>query len=355
MSRFLLAIHLLLSLATAPPVRAGDPPAEPQRVVDLRGAWRFHLGDLAAPPDKAIPAAWDGIFAPAAWEDEGYWGYDGYAWYAKTFALPAGVAGQPLTLRLGRIDDVDEVWINGQFVGGSGRMPPRYETAYHSGRAYRVPARFLLPDGPNVIAVRVFDSELSGGMLDGPLGLYTRPEEPRYTLDLAGPWRFQPGDGPGRTAPDFDDRLWDTIAVPGRWEPQGYDLDGPAWYRLRFDLPRGTDPTAAYRMVLGKIDDLDAAYLNGQAIGATGANGQFRLGDDQWQRLRAYPVPRGVLKARGNVLAVRVWDGGLDGGIYEGPIGLLTESSFRTWRRLPESGEGERSFWQRWLDRWLGD
>jgi sialate O-acetylesterase len=354
MSRTLFVLALVSMLA--PAVRADEPTAEPQRVVDLRGAWRFHLGDLATPPDKMIPAAWDAIFAPAAWEDEGYWGYDGYAWYARAFTLPASAARQPLTLRLGRIDDVDEVWVNGQFVGGTGRMPPRYETAYQVDRAYRVPARFLVPDGPNVVTVRVYDRELSGGMLGGPIGLYTRPEEPRYVLDLAGPWRFQPGDGAGRTTPAFDDRQWDTIAVPGRWEPQGYDLDGPAWYRIRFDLPRGVAPRDAYRLVLGKIDDLDTAYLNGQAIGATDSRGRpFRLGDDQWQRLRAYPVPEGLLKPRDNVLAVRVWDGGLDGGIYEGPVGLLTERDFRTWRREPAPDEDDRSLWQRWLDHWLGN
>ncbi len=35
----------------------------------------------------------------------------------------------------------------------------------------------------------------------------------------------------------------------------------------------------------------------------------------EWTKLRAYPIPTGLLKPKGNVLAVRVCDFGFDGGI----------------------------------------
>ena len=58
-------------------------------VLDLRGKWKFDLGD---DEKRAIVAfddsKWDEIFVPSAWEDEGYPGYDGYAWYRKHFRLP---------------------------------------------------------------------------------------------------------------------------------------------------------------------------------------------------------------------------------------------------------------------------
>lgn len=53
---------------------------------------------------------------PALWEDEGYEGLNGVAWYRTSVELTEDEAGQSLRLRLGPIDDSDVTWVNGQEV-----------------------------------------------------------------------------------------------------------------------------------------------------------------------------------------------------------------------------------------------
>ena len=276
---------------------------------------------------------------PSAWEDAGYWGYDGFAWYRRTFALSPEQAerlrAQPAFLYLGRVDDTDEVWVNGVFVGASGRGPSPEsdyppETAYYQARFYRVPDGVLRPDGLNVVTVRVWDEGMAGGMLDGAPGLYVpatpSPTAPAWAADLAGRWRFHPGDDPAWASPAFDDARWDVVTVPGRWETQGYpDLDGYAWYRTTFTLKDPDD--GPHVLVLGRIDDLDEVWVDGVRVGGTGDLDARHVQGDEWQRLRVYPLPESLLRARAtHTLAVRVYDGLIGGGIYEGPVGILRQA-----------------------------
>jgi hypothetical protein len=317
-------------------------------VADLGGPWLFRIGDDPAWALPAATAGWERIAAPAAWEDEGFWGYDGFAWYQKRFALPPGTAGRvgprPLYLRLGRVDDVDEVYLNGRFLGSTGRVPPSYETAYLAPRLYRIPPGYLDPAGENVLAVRVFDAELSGGLIEGPLDLAVPPpDDPRaapMVADLAGAWRLGAGDNADRAAPGFDDGAWAEVTVPARWDPQGFaDLDGYAWYRRRFTLS-AADARRDLVLVLGAVDDLDQAFVNGVRVGQTGDVEGRVVGGDEWMRPRAYPVPAAALRPGENVVAVRVFDGLLDGGLYAGPVGLMTAEAYADLRRRAEAGEG---------------
>ena len=80
-------------------------------------------------------------------------------------------------------------------------------------------------------------------------------------------------------------------------------------------------------LVLGKIDDFDEVYLNGKLIGVTNDGLPFgRSGS--WQQTRVYPLPPEYLNEDGeNVIAVRVTDVGDRAGIYQGPIGIVEQSS----------------------------
>ncbi|MEO8168434.1 MAG: sugar-binding domain-containing protein, partial [bacterium] len=139
----------------------------------LRGEWKFELGDDKR---RGLPSfddsRWEKIYAPSKWEDQGFPGYDGYAWYRKHFQAGADWKDKSISLQLGRIDDVDEVYVNGKLVGTTGRFPPDYETAYYEERNYPIPLSYLNIGGDNVIAVRVYDDELGGGMYEGNLGVY---------------------------------------------------------------------------------------------------------------------------------------------------------------------------------------
>ena len=106
---------------------------------------------------------------------------------------------------------------------------------------------------------------------------------------------------------DFDDRDWDSIAVPGLWEGGGYDgMDGEAWYRSSFTLT-AAEARAGIVLGIGRIDDSDFAWVNGRPVGET------RM---QYNLPRQYPVPAQALRAGVNQLAVRVLDVGGGGGIH---------------------------------------
>jgi hypothetical protein len=152
-------------------------------------------------------------------------------------------------------------------------------------------------------------------------------QEPAAVLpDLATGWvGLEDPDDVGQDeawfVPGHDDSAWQPIGVPATFESQRPDLadyNGVFWYRRAFDLgvaPEGQDLI----LVMGAIDDEDWTYLNGQLIGSINAQTNP---DDHWAVARRYAIPPGLLKAEGNVLAVRTRDTYLSGGIVRGPVAI---------------------------------
>lgn len=132
----------------------------------------------------------------------------------------------------------------------------------------------------------------------------------------------------GWASPNLDTRGWRSIDLPLAWEKLGRELevDGAIWFRKEIDVP----PTWAGReleLQLGAIDDLDTTYVNGKVVGSVGAEVPAH-----WQVRRRYRVPASALRAGRNVIAVRVWDRGGEGGF----MGPATEMS------LGAAGSNER-------------
>ena len=71
---------------------------------------------------------------------------------------------------------------------------------------------------------------------------------------------------------------------------------------------------------MGAIDDEDWTYLNGHQNGSVNAQTNP---DDHWAAERTYRIPREILRQTGNVLAVRVRDTYLSGGIVRGPVAIV--------------------------------
>jgi sialate O-acetylesterase len=313
------------------------------RIIDLRGMWKFSIGDEEIWKFVDFDDSdWEDMFVPSSWEDEGYPGYVGYAWYRKKFILKGEHKDKNLYLDMGIIDDVDEVYVNGNFVGFSGSFPPNYFTAYHLIRKYNVPEKYWNFEGENVIAVRVFNAELSGGILRGQIGVYELDYKIELEISLKGIWKFMPGDDPERNTADFDDWDWVNVLVPASWETQGFkNYDGFAWYRKKFLIPE------KYRnkkliLLLGKIDDLDQTFLNGHFIGETGdMDGISLFVDDEWLEYRAYRMTNSYINYGSyNTIAIRVYDGLVSGGIYEGPVGIVTEENYQKWRGKTKKKKG---------------
>lgn len=104
----------------------------------------------------------------------------------------------------------------------------------------------------------------------------------------------------------FDDSQWPLMKLPGVWEERGFPgLDGTAWFRKTITVSE-SDAGKAAVIELAKVDDADETYINGVKVGST----------QQWDELRKYTIPAGVLTAGKNVIAVRVVDNQGGGGIY---------------------------------------
>ena len=325
-----------------------------ERLKNLKGYWKFTIGDDMNWADPSYDdSKWEEIRVPAYWEEQGFYGYNGYAWYRKHFDFPRDFDGSTIYIDLGAIDDIDQTYLNGKLVGFSGSFPPNYQTAYNAYRHYPVQVKYFNKNDDNVIAVRVFDSQLGGGICKGNIGLYYVPNALVADVNLEGNWKFKTGDDKEWKKPDFNDKDWATLMVPGYWESQGYkDYDGYAWYRKAFKAPADLDNNKLVLM-MGKIDDLDEIYVNGQLVGSTGTmydNPSRNTHDNnEYAQFRGYYLPGGLIKTgQENVIAVRVWDGWINGGIYQGPIGLITQKKYIKFWRENKSKKNVFEFFFNW-------
>lgn len=327
-----------------------------RKLVNLSGNWKFSVGD-----DKSWSSPdfndsdWDNIVVPSKWEDQGYNDYNGYAWYRKTFNCPEFANNGQIYLRVGRIDDVDEVYFNGRLIGRAGSFPPTYVTAYNQDRKYIIPKDLLKINGENVIAIKIYDEYLEGGIVSGPLGIYVDEDFNFLDLAIVGVWKFHLGDNKQWSDPVYNDKEWNTIEVPQEWENQGYqNYDGYAWYRRNFKVPAGFMEDNMY-LSLGRIDDYDYVYLNGQLIGSVfdlDKDNEYRRRGYEYRARRIYKIPEGLLKEGVNVIAVRVYDEIWRGGIYEGPIGIMKENHYRKYLQKNYSNQ---PFWDFMYDEFIAD
>ena len=90
---------------------------------------------------------------------------------------------------------------------------------------------------------------------------------------------------------------------------------------------------------MGKIDDIDQVFINGTLVGSTGKfptrRGEEASSGEEYDAFRGYFIPDGLLKKnQKNVIAVRVLDTGGAGGVYEGPVGIITQTKYiEYWRK----------------------
>jgi sialate O-acetylesterase len=167
--------------------------ADDARQKQTRDALREKLGELPAKdPGLANGIAlwadptlddskWSDTPVPAYWEDHGYIGMDGVAWYRLDFDATDADQHDGATITLAAIDDDDITWINGVEVGRT--------VGYNIERVYRIPPNALRV-GRNVLAVRVSDGG-GGGGINGAVSLAFGNGAPR---SLAGTWKFKVGE-----------------------------------------------------------------------------------------------------------------------------------------------------------------
>ena len=102
----------------------------------------------------------------------------------------------------------------------------------------------------------------------------------------------------------YDATGWQTMPVPGYWADNGLKgVNGVVWYRKEIEVPQEMIGKPA-KLMLGRIVDMDIAYVNGVMCGTTGY--QYPP--------RRYELAAGMLKPGKNVIVVRIVNNGGKGG-----------------------------------------
>ena len=242
------------------------------------GPWRFQKGDDAVWRARDFDdSAWSTVTVPDAWERyPGNADGDGYGWFRRRIEIPVECMGRDFDLLLGRIDDADEAWLNGERIGGSGSFPPDFRSAWLERRRYRVPASLARGDGTDLLAVRVYDGGGNGGMYE--IGAKTI---------RVGP--FDPG-----------------LSESGA--STGHVVGGIGWYRKYFALEPGDD---GKRVVVR----FDGVYMNSDLWINGHHAGDHPYGYTPFEfDLTPWLKPAG----QPNVLAVRVRNEGKNTRWYSG-------------------------------------
>ena len=144
--------------------------------VPLDGAWQFHLGDNPAwaqpnVDDSTGHDGWEQLNANAPWGAQAHPNTEGYGWYRRHIDLTiAPGAPSDVSLLVPAIDDVYELYWNGQPIGHLGSFPPRVD--YQAG----IPAQtYKLGEARSgVLAVRVFKLPFASND-DGTAGGFEGP------------------------------------------------------------------------------------------------------------------------------------------------------------------------------------
>ncbi|HEV7590639.1 MAG TPA: diguanylate cyclase [Longimicrobium sp.] len=185
MTRRSLAV-LCFAALSALPASAQQRTSGPGTLV-LGGSWKFARGDA---PAYASPAfddrRWSDLAVPGPWETA-YPDYDGFGWYRRAVALPAGMhAGEPLGVMFATVGDAYEVYWNGVKIGGRGKFPPSFMEGVDPS-LFLVPAEALARShgGRHLLAVRVYNDYAYGGLM-GPvkIGRYDLLADRRSPRDM---------------------------------------------------------------------------------------------------------------------------------------------------------------------------
>ncbi len=206
----------------------------------VEGQWHFHQGDDPAWKNPVLnDSEWQEVQLPDNWRHHSAYIQDNaYGWFRRHIQLPVSAEAKGVELLLGKIRDVDETYLNGVRIGGTGSFPPDFQPASDDERRYRVPAHVAHGDGTDVVAVRVFVRTGNGGIYDAgsPVG-------------RAGP--FDPGASPGGAS-------------------TGHVLGGTGWYRKHFRL----DAADAGKAVSVRFDGV---YMDADVLGERPVSGQSPL------------------------------------------------------------------------------
>jgi beta-glucuronidase len=96
------------------------------------------------------------------------------AWYRVRFKVPADLSGRKLVLHFGAVDEEAWVYLNGELVGEHSAATTGQTVHQIWDQPFDVPLTNARPGAENVLAVRVRDSMMAGGVYK-PVRLFVGP------------------------------------------------------------------------------------------------------------------------------------------------------------------------------------
>jgi hypothetical protein len=162
-------------------------PEKPTYTLDLSPTWKFRTDPSNAGMKERWFAStvkddgWATIQAGKPWEEQGYPGYDGVAWYRQVVVPPVNVPIGPLYVILGGVDDEYDLFVNDSLVAHYGSKD---NSVYNVVTASSVSA-LLRRNEDNLIAVRVTDWGGNGGITAAPFIIANKQPPPGIRFNLA--------------------------------------------------------------------------------------------------------------------------------------------------------------------------
>jgi beta-galactosidase len=278
----------------------------------VKGKWKFSKGDYIQWKEPGFnDGSWETVKLPSTWDKHSNYTPDNvFGWYRREISIPADLQGKDIFINIGKIDDADETYFNGVKIGGLGQFPPNYVSAWDVSRYYKVPHKLIHYGSKNILAVRVFDGIMGGG-------IYTEVE--RVT---EGPFESTSPGGSGA----------------------GYINAGTGWYRKEFKLPKNIQDKRVFIEFDGVYMNSDV-WLNGVHLG----NRPYGYSSFQYELTSHLKFGDEI-----NVLAVRAkvqqpcsrWYSGA--GIYRHVRLTVTDAvhigQWGTYVTTPEISENEATF-----------
>lgn len=142
------------------------------RTVDLRGKWKFKIGDDLRWVDPNFDdSSWEELKVPVPWGKQGHYGYSGIAWYRLKLHVPEnGIRQQLSGITIGFVDSSYELYASGRKIGQVGSLPPYPKMEYDRIATFRIPKESFSSNGELVLAIRVWKSAekepASGGLYE---------------------------------------------------------------------------------------------------------------------------------------------------------------------------------------------
>jgi len=151
--------------------------SHPGKRVSFNQDWRFQLGDVSNGQDVDLnDTQWRRLDLPHDWSIEGEFSEKapsgtgggalpgGIGWYRKTFSVPLTAKGKSIFIEFDGVYRNSEVWINDHYLG---KRPYGY-----SSFVYELTQHLIYGGGPNVIAVKVDNSQQPNSRWYSGSGIY---------------------------------------------------------------------------------------------------------------------------------------------------------------------------------------